>query len=113
MSASEGDGTPRKAASRSEEEEYGHTPVSAHTGVSPVQARESSLAGSGQVDEERHVTRRDLARARRTLDKALGVSLKSMHEEFTRLLTSTQQECAARIESVAQLLPRTVKSPKS
>mgnify|MGYP003315972181 CR=1 FL=1 len=86
MAASEGDGTPRKAASSNEEEEYGHTPVSSHTGVSPAQASESSL--ERQVDDTSPATRRDLARTRR----AIGKSLKSMHEEFTQLLTTTQQE---------------------
>ena len=98
MAASEGGGTPRRPASRNEEEEYGDTPASSTAGVSPPPASESSL--DRQADDQSPVTRRDLARTRR----AIGTSLKSMHEEFTRLLTSTQQECAARIESVAQLL---------
>ena len=100
MAASEGDGTPREAASRSEEEESAHAPVPSHTGVSPCRASESSLAGSapeGQVDEERPVSRRGLARTRR----AIGAPLKSTHEEFTRLLMSTQQECSARIDVFA------------
>ena len=98
MAASEGDGTPRKSATRDEEEEYGATPASSTAGVSPPQASESSL--ERQVDDTSPVTRRDLARTRR----AIGTSLKSMHEEFTQLLTTTQQECASRVEAIAQLL---------
>ena len=105
MAGSEGDGTPRQDPSRREEEEQATTPVSARTAtgrasldVSPSPASESSL--DRQVDEQSPVTRRDLARTRR----AIGTSLKSMHEEFTRLLTTTQQECAARVDSIVQLL---------
>ena len=98
MAASEGDGTPRRPAPRDEEEEYGATPASSNAGVSPLQASESSL--DRQVDDQSPVTRRDLARTRR----AIGTSLKSMHEEFTRLLMSTQQECSTRIDAFAELL---------
>ena len=84
MAASEGDGTPRKPATRDEEEEYGATPA-------------SSTAG---VDDYSPVTRRDLARTRR----AIGTSLKSMHEEFTQLLMSTQQECSTRIATLEALI---------
>ena len=100
MAASEGDGTPRRPASRNEEEEYGDTPASSTAGVYPLQASESSL--DRQADDQSPVARRDLARARR----AIGASLKSMHEEFARLLATTQQECAARVESIAQLLAK-------
>ena len=98
MVASEGDGTPRRPASRNEEEEYGDTPASSTAGVSPLQASESSL--DRQADDQSPVTRRDLARTRR----AIGTSLKSMHEEFTQLLMSTQQECSTRIDACAELL---------
>ena len=103
MLASEGDGAPWTAASRSEEQEQAHTPVSSRAGVSAFPASESSLAGSapeGQVDEESPVSRRDLARTRR----AIGTSLKSMHEEFTGLLMSTQQECSTRITAFEAVL---------
>ena len=97
MVASEGDGTPRQHPSRREEEEAAYTPGTPRAatgrgspGVSPFPASELSL--DRQVDEESPVYRRDLARTRR----AIGTSLKSMHEEFTRLFTTTQPECAAR-----------------
>ena len=38
--------------------------------------------------------------------RAIGVSLKSMHEEFTQLLTTTQQECASRVDTLVQLLTK-------
>ena len=101
MAASEGIGTPRTPTSTREEEEEAVTPVDARTatgrvetGVSPHDASESSPTGSAPVrpDDNQAVTRRDLARTRRTLDKAVGVSLKNMHEEFSQLLMATQQE---------------------
>ena len=84
MSASEGDGTPRTPTTTREEEEEVVTPVPARIatelagpGVSPQDASESSPTGSAPVrpDDNQAVTRRDLARTRRTLDKAIGVSL--------------------------------------
>ena len=100
MAASEGDGTPRKPPPRNGEEEYGVTPASSNADVSPLTASESSL--ERQVDDTSPVTRRDLARTRREI----GTSLKSMHEELTQLLTATQQECASRVEALAQLLTK-------
>ena len=105
MAASEGSRTPL-----SREEDEAHTPGPGRTatgragsGVSPPDASESSPASStpgSRIDD--YVTHRDLVRSRRTI----GASLKSMHEEFTQLLTATQEECAKRIDSLAQHLTK-------
>ena len=105
MATSEGDGTPRRTPPRNEEEEYGVTPVSTSTDATPLPASESSLDQAvlaRQADAQGPANLRDLARTRRTI----GKSLKNMHEEFTQLLTSTQQECDARIQSVVKLLEK-------
>ena len=113
MAGSEGDGTPRTTPSTREEEEEVSTPVNPRTatgrrgsGVSPQDASESSPTGSAPVrpDDQQPVTRRDLAKTRRTLDRAIGVSLKNMNEEFSQLLMDTQQECNKRIEALMELL---------
>ena len=116
MAASEGDGTPRSAPLKGEKEEEAYTPVISRTatgreesGVSLPDGSESSPAGSSsesRIDDDPPVARRDLARARRTLDKAIGVSLKAMHEEFTQLLMSMQQECSTRIDALTQPLSK-------
>ena len=108
MAASEGSRTPLTR----EEEDEAYTPGPFRTasrrngsGATPPDASESSPTGStprSRIDEERPVSHRDLARTRR----AIGTSLKSMHEEFTQLLTTTQQECATRVDTLAQLLTK-------
>ena len=108
MAASEGSRTPLTR----EEEDEAYTPGPTRTapgrsgsGVTPPHASESSPTSSApdsRTDDERPVSHRDLARTRR----AIGVSLKSMHEEFSQLLTSTQQECASRVDTLAQLLTK-------
>ena len=95
-----------------EEEDEARTPSPSRaatgrggSGVSPPDASESSPTSStpgSRFDEERPVIHRDLARTRR----AIGVSLKSMHEEFAQLLAATQEECAKRVDSLAQLLSK-------
>ena len=105
MAASEGDGTPRRPPPHDEEEEYGVTPAPSSADATPLPASESSLDQAvlaRQADARGPANLQDLARTRRTI----GKSLKNMHEEFSQLLTATQQECATRIDSVVQLLTK-------
>ena len=95
-----------------EEEDEARTPGPYRTvagrygsGVSPPDASESSPVGStpgSRFDEERPVTHRDLARTRRAID----VSIKSMHEEFSQLLMATQEECSKRVDAITQVLSK-------
>ena len=108
MAASEGSRTPLTR----EEEDEAYTPGPARTapgrsgsGVTPPDASESSPTSSApdsRTDDERPVSHRDLARTRR----AIGVSLKSMHEDFSKLLAATQEECAKRVDSLTQVLSK-------